>query len=262
MRLQALALLLLSCAISATSPAAAPAAADRAAQFRRLPNWTGLWISSAWKLGVSGRPVGNERELRANLQLLKAPPYSPEWNRRYEAGLRDEAMMTQRNATLKVCTRSFPAVMEAAWQFQIATLPEETLLVFENGQVRHVYTDGRPHPSGEDIWPTPLGDSIGHWEGDTLVIDTIARLSSEPLTPRAWVSMLSDAARFTERLRRTDANTLEDLLQIDDPTTLARPWTMTLRFTRVTEMNRMIPTNCVENDRNPVIDGKMLLTTP
>jgi hypothetical protein len=260
-RLQIMVVLILCCVTSA-SLADPPPDGDRAAQFRRLPNWTGLWISSAWKLGISGRPIGDEKELRANLQLLKAPPYNPEWTRRYEAGIRDTAMMAQRNATLKVCTRSFPALMEAAWQFQIATLPEETLLVFENGQVRHIYTDGRPHPSGDDIWPTALGDSIGRWDGDTLVIDTIARDSSEPLTPRAWVSLLSDGARFTERLHRTDDNTLEDQLTIDDPLTLAHPWTVTLRFTRVTEMNRMIPTNCAENDRNPVIDGKMLLTTP
>jgi hypothetical protein len=252
----------LLCTSMAPAQAAPRSDALRAAQFERLPNWTGLWISSAWKLGISGRPVGDEKELRANLQLLKAPPYNSEWNRRYETGIRDTAMMTQRNATLKVCTRSFPALMEAAWQFQIATLPEETLLVFENGQVRHIYTDGRPHPSGDDIWPAALGDSVGHWEGDTLVIETIARDSSEPLTPRAWVSILSDGARFTERLRRTDTNTMEDQLQIDDPTTLTHPWTLTLRFTLVTEMNRMIPTNCVENDRNPVIDGKILLTTP
>jgi hypothetical protein len=250
------------CMAANGSQALSTADADRAAKFRTLPNWTGLWVSSAWKLGISGRPVGNEKELRATLQLLKPPPYNPEWNSRYEAGIQDTAMMTQKNATLKVCTRSFPAVMEAAWQFQVATLPEETLLVFENGQVRHIYTDGRNHPTGDDIWPTPLGDSIGHWEGDTLVIDTIARDSSEPLAPRAWVSLLSDSARFTERLRRTDANTLEDQLTIDDPARLAHPWTVLLRFTRVTEMNRMIPTNCVENDRNPIIDGKMLLTTP
>jgi hypothetical protein len=198
--------------------------------------------------------------LLQTLQLIRPPPYNPEWNARYEAGVHDKAMMDARNATLKACTRSFPALMEAAWQFQVATLPEETLVVFENGQVRHVYTDGRPHPSGDDIWPTPLGDSIGHWEGDTLVIDTVARDSSEPLTPRAWVSMLSDSAHFTERVRLVDANTLEDKLRIDDPVAFTHPWDITLRYSRVTEMNRMIPTNCTENDRNPVVDGKIIIT--
>ena len=234
----------------------------RATQFMRLPNWTGLWVSSAWKLGISGRPVGDEHALRANLQLIEAPPYNAEWRQRYQTALQDKAMMASRDATLRVCSRSFPALMEASWQFQIAALPEETLMLFENGQARHVYTDGRLHPSGDDIWPTPLGDSIGHWEGHTLVIDTVERLSSEPVAPRAWVSMLSDKAHFTERLRLVDANTLEDLLRIDDPAAFDHPWELNLRFTRVTEMNRMIPTDCVENDRNPVIDGQTVITAP
>ena len=233
----------------------------RASQFARLPNWSGLWVSSAWSLGINGRPAGGEDELKAKLQLTRRPPYNAQWAAKYEAALQDKALAA-RNATFKACTRSFPALMEAPQQFQIATLPEETLLVFENGQVRHVYTDGRSHPTGDDIWPTPLGDSVGHWEGQTLIIDTVARSASESLAPRAWVAFLSEDARFTERLRKVDADTLEDEMRIDDPTVLASPWIFTLRFRRITEMNRMISTNCVENDRNPVIDGKMIITNP
>ncbi len=247
---------------SSAALGAAPTNDARVAQFKRLPNWTGLWVTAHWQVGLSGRVAGGEQELRKNLQLLKAPPYNTEWNGRYQAGMQDQAMMEARTATLRACTRSFPALMEAPWQFQIAALPEETLLVFENGQVRHVYTDGRRHPSGDDIWPTPLGDSNGHWEGDTLVVDTVARDASEPLAPRAWVSMLSDGAHFTERLRLVDANTLEDQLRIDDPVAFTHPWDITLRYSRVTEMNRMIPMNCVDNDRNPVVDGRTIITQP
>ena len=146
--------------------------------------------------------------------------------------------------------------------FQVAVLPEETLLIFENGQIRHVYTDGRGHPSNDDLWPTRLGDSVGRWEGDTLRIDTIARRSSEPIAPRAWVSMLSDRARFTERLRLVDGNDLEDQFTIEDPIALAAPWRMTLRYARITQMNRMVEFDCSENERNPVVDGKMTITTP
>ena len=247
---------------TAAAQCATPANDARVAQFRRLPNWTGLWVTAVWQVGLSGRPAGGEQELRENLQLIKTPPYNPEWDSRYQAGLHDKALMDARNATLKACTRSFPALMEAAWQFQIATLPEETLLVFENGQVRHIYTDGRAHPVGDDLWPTPLGDSIGHWEGDTLVVDTIARLASEPLAPRAWVAFFSEQAHFTERIRRVDANALEDQLQVDDPVSLASPWHLTLTFRRVTEMNRMIPVDCVENERTQIVDGKMIITNP
>jgi hypothetical protein len=242
--------------------AAAPRDATRVSQFARLPNWSGLWVSAAWSLGISGRPIGGEDELRAKLQLIRPPPYNAQWARNYAAALQDKAALTARSATFKACTRSFPALMEGPQQFEVATLPEETLLVFENGQVRHVYTDGRSHPAGDDLWATPLGDSIGHWEGQTLVVDTVARSASEPLAPRAWVAMLSEGAHFTERLRRIDANTLDDQMRIDDPTALASPWILTLQFRRVTEMDRMIPTDCAENDRNPVVDGKMIITNP
>ncbi len=250
-----------------TSPAglateAASGDSARISQFARLPNWSGLWVSAAWSLGTSGRPAGGEEELKAKLQLIRPPPYNAQWAAKYEAALQDKAALAARTATFKVCTRSFPALMEAPQQFQVATLPEETLLIFENGQVRHVYTDGRSHPAGDDLWPTPLGDSVGHWEGQTLIIDTVARSASESLAPRARVALLSEDAHFTERLRKVDANTLEDEMRIDDPTALASPWIFTLRFRRVTEMNRMISTNCVENDRVQVIDGKMVITNP
>jgi hypothetical protein len=95
-------------------------------------------------------------------------------------GLVHLAALQSRNATFKVCTRSFPALMEAPWMFAVAMFPQQTLFIFENGQVRHVYTNGRTHPHDNDLWPTPLGDSVGHWEGQTLVINTISRAASEP----------------------------------------------------------------------------------
>jgi len=236
--------------------------ATRASAFAKLPDWTGVWQSAAWwPLDVSGRPVGGEAKLQQTLQTTREPPYNAKWAATYQEAMKDTAAIAERVRTFKVCERTFPQVMEAPWMFQVAVLPEETLIVFENGQVRHIYTDRRAHPDGDDLWPTPLGDSIGHWEGDTLVVDTVARVA-EPLGPRAWFSVLSEQAHFTERLRRTQADELEDQLTIEDPETLARPWQMTLRFKHLADMKRMIPTNCTENDRNPVVDGEMKLTVP
>jgi hypothetical protein len=236
--------------------------ATRASAFAKLPDWTGVWQSAAWwPLDVSGRPVGGEATLQRTLQTTREPPYNAKWAATYQEAMKDTAAIAERVRTFKVCERTFPQVMEAPWMFQVAVLPEETLIVFENGQVRHIYTDRRGHPAGDDLWPTPLGDSIGHWEGETLVVDTVARVA-EPLGPRAWFSVLSEQAHFTERLRRTQADELEDQLTIEDPETLARPWQMTLRFKHLADMKRMIPTNCTENDRNPVVDGEMKLTVP
>jgi hypothetical protein len=229
--------------------------------FAALPDWSGIWLSAAWPLDVSGRPPGGEAQLREGLQLIRPPPYNPVWKAKYEEGMKDTAALAAKNATFKLCARSFPALMEGPWMFQIVVVPEETLLAFENQQVRHIYTDGREHPPADELWPTRLGDSVGRWRGNTLVIDTIAR-KQEPLAPRAWLSMLSDRAHFTEELRMVDKNELEDELTIDDPIALAYPWRMKLTFKRVAELNRVVEYDCTENDRNPVVDGKMMITSP
>lgn len=228
--------------------------------FAKLPDWTGIWRSAAWPLDVSGRAVGGDATLRRTLQTTWPPPYNAKWKAKYEEALANTAAV-ERMKTFVACERTFPQLMEAPWMFQIAVLPEETLLIFENGQVRHIYTDGRSHPEGDDLWPTPLGDSTGHWEAQTLVIDTIARVAG-PLGPRAWFSELSEQAHFIERLRRTGPDTLEDELTIEDPETLAQPWQMTLRFTRLSDMKRLIAMSCTENDRNPIVDGVMKVTVP
>jgi hypothetical protein len=235
---------------------------DRIREFSKLPNWSGIWVQAVWPLEVSGRVAGGEAKLREGLQLIRQPPYNAEWLAKYQAGLADTVAIAAKNATFTACTRGFPALMESPWMFQVIVLPEETLILFENGQVRHIYTDGRRHPSGDDLWPVRLGDSIGRWEGDALRIETVARDSTEPLAPRAWVSMLSDQAYFTERLRLIDADTLEDQMTIEDPVAFAGPWHMNLKYARQKAVNRLLEYNCIENDRNPVVDGKMIIRSP
>lgn len=248
--------------VHAASAPAARSDAARVGAFARLPNWTGIWESSVWLSDASGRPPGGAAEVRATEQLWRDPPYNAAWEATYRAALADTAAIAAKNSGGTWCLRTFPGLMEGPRAFQVATLPEETLIVFESGQVRHVYTDGRAHPPDDDLWPTDLGDSIGHWEGQTLVIDTVARMSAEPMVPGAWASLLSDRAHFIERLRMADRDTLEDLMTIEDPVALAKPWTLTLRYKRMRNMQRMIPYDCTENERNPVVDGKLTIAPP
>jgi hypothetical protein len=235
--------------------------AARARAFAALPDWNGMWQSSVWPMDVSGRVPGGDAKFKSTLQLLQHPPYNDEWEKKFQDGMKDTAALAAQNATFKACTRGFPAIMEGPSVFQIVILPEETLLVFESQQVRHIYTDGRKHPAKEELWPTLLGDSIGRWEADTLIVDTIARTLG-PVAPRAWLSILSDQAHFTERLRMTSRTELEDQLTIEDPVALARPWRLDFKYTRLSATSRMLPYDCTENERNPVVDGKMIIATP
>ena len=146
--------------------------------------------------------------------------------------------------------------------FQVLITPEETLLLFADGQARHIYTD-RPHPKPADLWPTDLGNSVGRWEHDTLVIDTIDRKAGPFIRIPHFLSPdLSEQAHFTERLRRVGPDALQDELTIEDPARLTRPWNVTLRFRRVKDMDRLIPTDCTEKDHYRVVQGKMTITAP
>jgi hypothetical protein len=103
---------------------------------------------------------------------------------------------------------------------QIIEQPGRTLMLFGQN-VRQVYTDGRPHP--KDLHPLWMGHSIGSWQGDTFVVDTIG------INDRTWIDRMghphSDALHLVERFRRVAYNTLELELTVDDPKAYTAPWT-------------------------------------
>lgn len=117
-------------------------------------------------------------------------------------------------------------------------------------QWRNIYTDGRGHPDPADLDPTFEGDSIGHWEGDTLVVDTVGLKEAAPL---AMGMGHSDEEHIIERihLAKGDPQTLVDEMTIIDPKALAKPWVRKLTYTRKRTW-QLLEYECNENDRNPV----------
>ncbi len=239
---------------------AAQNAPQRVLAFAALPDWTGLWDTEVSRIvnRLNGKPDGNEfEEINKAVQLLGPAPYTEAWGKKLHAELSSPAAAAAMMNT-KLCTYGFPTIMDVFQVFQVIVTPEETLFVFDNGEVRHIYTDGRGHPGKDDMWPTAMGDSVGHWEGETLIIDTVARAEG---SLRLGPNSLSAQAHFTERVRRLDKNSLENQLTIDDPVALIHPWKMTFHYTRAADLNRMLPWDCT-NDRNPVVNGKLTVAPP
>jgi len=112
---------------------------------------------------------------------------------------------------------------------------------------RHIYTDGRPHVSAETFDPTSTGNSIGHWEGDTLVVDTIG------MNERTWLDAAGhphgEKLHVTEKFTRPDSNTLRLEATIDDPDYYTKPWSVvtTSRWAPGQELMEYI---CQENNRD------------
>ena len=122
--------------------------------------------------------------------------------------------------------------------------------------VRVIPTDGRPHP--KDIEPTWMGDSVGKWEGDTLVIDTIGLkewhldatqnvdLPDEKGTQR-WHS---DQMHVVERLRYIDPTTVSYEITLDDPKIWVKPWSQEFQM-KLHPTWRLLEYVCEENNRCP-----------
>ena len=242
------------CAAAALlASAAAPAqenTAERVRAFAALPDWTGIWIADdgvMTELGLSGKPPGGEAQL-AKTVLGTNVPYSEAGQARLTA-LRQSGT----RASAKECGFPFPFVMESPWVMQFLVTPEETAVIVAGREIRHIYTDGRAHPSPDDLWATPWGDSVGRWEGHTLLTDTIAVQASR------FPPLVTENAHFTERLRMVSPNRIEDELTVEDPASLTRPWTVTIPYKRVAGLDRMVHGDCAENDRNPVVDGKLTI---
>jgi hypothetical protein len=113
-----------------------------------------------------------------------------------------------------------------------------------NAGYRQVFTDGRPLP--KDPTPSWQGYSSAKWSGDTLVIDTIG------LRDDTWIdwngSVLTEAAKVREEIRRPDFGHLEIKVTVDDPKAYTRPWTVTLRQ-RIVVDAELIDEVCLENEK-------------
>ena len=115
-------------------------------------------------------------------------------------------------------------VSRAGGPFEIVAVPGRILILYEDFQARRqIWMDGRPLPSDPD--PTWYGYSVGKWDGDTLVVDTIG------FNDKTWLDgdghPHSDAMRIEERYRRVSQDTLELTMKIDDPKAYAKPWLST-----------------------------------
>lgn len=223
---------------------------ERLQAFAKLPDWSGLWAQfSAGSAGAPDDPI----ELKAFIGALhEHPPYNSEW----EAKARTLNASKAKQPEKPHCLWGFPPLnVGSPFIFQAIVTPEETTMIFSDRETRHIYTDGRSHPPQDEMFATPWGDSIGHWDGEVLTVDTVTSSS-----PANWNGdPLSDRARYTERIRMVNRNTLEDQITVNDPVALSRPWQLTRRYLRDPNVNRIIDQVCVENDRNPVVNGKMTI---
>jgi hypothetical protein len=129
--------------------------------------------------------------------------------------------------------------------YKILQTPGVIGLVGENGAFRQILTDGRPLPT--DPQPTWQGYSVGHWDGDTLVVE------SAGFNDQTWLDFEghphSMELHVTERYRRMDFGHMELKMTFDDPKAYARPWTISFNA-ELTPDTELLEYVCNENERD------------
>jgi len=270
----ALALLAAGCLPSAHAQQSSKA---RIAAFAKLPDWSGLWEFDIWTDELDGQQMGPKGMERAKVYAaeMKAT-FTPAWQAKL-AELKKVANAAEKADGAEPpafqdfgrfggCgwTPGFPATMlPGTYEWRVT--PEETTLISLLGSVRHIYTDGRSHPPKDELWPMSQGDSIGHWEGDTLVVDTVSIRSPVYLPGLArgigvpFIPM-SNELHTVERIRMLNHDQMQIQFAIDDPIALAKPVNVTFIWNRVKDIDRMEQNadDCDDpsTDRNPIVDGK------
>jgi hypothetical protein len=136
--------------------------------------------------------------------------------------------------------------------FKMIQTPQEIVQLSETADPpRQIHTDGRPLPKDPD--PTWMGYSVGHWEGDTLVVETVG------LNDRAWLDAFghprSESMHITERYRRRDFGHMDLEITFNDPKYYTRPFALNLAL-RLMPDSDMLEYVCNENERDRTHLGK------
>jgi hypothetical protein len=199
------------------SESATPGPASGAAEPAGAPSLSGVWTNN---------PPDSARAFQ-NFSFSDQSPALTDWGReRYEQskptfGDRSVAVGDTNDPVYQCFPPGTPRVYLHPFPVEIVQSASRVLMIFEYDHlIRQIYTDGREHRS--DLAPTWMGDSVGRWEGDTLVVET-TNFNDKGWLDRRGVPH-SDQLRVEERFRLLDADNLQVDVRMEDPVALAEPW--------------------------------------
>ena len=205
------------------------------AAIEALPAWSGLWEVTF------GAGFGGEQPALTAAYAARAEEYRA-------AQARGEI---EDSPAANCVPAGMPGIMTQPYPIEFLFTPGKvTILIEAYGQWRQIFTDGRAHPESPDL--TFNGHSVGHWEDDTLVVDTVGFTTDTALGMSFGVRH-SDQMRIVERMRLVGPDSLEITTTVHDAEALSEPWTTTRVYGRHRDWN-LAEYICQQNNRNFMTD--------
>ena len=227
-----------------------------------LGNGKGVWFPRIVD-DISGNGGGekDERTRAAQMKMVDQRidvPFQPWASNVYQ---QRESTLSKDDPEGYCLPPGIPRMMNTPFPMQIYQMPDRILQVYEGGahMWRIIYMDGREHPKGDKLNPTYLGHSVGHWEGDTLVVDVVG------FNDRTWLDAAghphTEQLHVIERYTRQETDTLHYEATIDDPGAYTKPWTVGWKVRWQPDWDPL-EYICQENNRDVGVNGHMVGLKP
>ena len=222
-----------------------PATSKDWADLAKLPDWSGTW-TPAIRLQME--------------EITKNPtPWTPTIAEQFAKMLSEEKAGRSPGGLFVNCLpEGMPTWMMISHNsLEFLFTPGRVTLLGESdgNRIRRIYTDGRPHPEDPDL--TFHGHSIGHWEAETLVVDTVGILPQSYIAITETVGVPNDGGmHIVERIRSSAADTLQDEMEITAPHVLSRTWkTSRIYYRQRAQKYDIVEGVCLQGNFNPEIDN-------
>jgi hypothetical protein len=249
--------------ISAQSAARGSAKTPRTREGK--PDLTGVWqggstTRGSWEeanagtgLGGTGRDPSAPVALSSNDRPAgrEGAPYQPWAAEKVLASFKNRGIDDPAALCLPLGLPRLP--MLGLFPLQIVQTPTQVVILYEYMSVFRVIPLNAAHP--DDILPSYMGNSVGHWEGDTLVVDVTG------FNDKTWLSgtgtFHSDALHIVERYTRVDKDRINYDVTMEDPKVLTKPWTIHSSM-MLREGTRLEEYVCAENNLDPGYYEKLI----
>jgi hypothetical protein len=218
------------------------------------PNWTGFWVPVGGLLdayhgpsGVEGRPGGvatNTAQLDPTMPEMKSP-YKEEFEALLARAEKGEELPDKPAACFPP---GMPKMMVMIYGMEVLQTPKVIALTSEyQAASRRIWMDLKDHPPADELEDTYTGHSIGHWEGDTLVVDTVG-IRPDVSYFRHLEMSHSDKTHIVERFHQPTPDTLVDDMTLMDPDVFVKPWikSYTYRYRPDLRIEEYV---CLDNNR-------------
>lgn len=215
----------------------------------KMPDWSGVWTRAVVRDG--NYPLTFDTDQGA----VPTAKYTPEYQKRLDKTLANRAKGIEYDPLSQCHTPTYPRWHTLPFLREFIVTPDLTTLTSEAfNTVRRIYTDGRGHMPEADRYPLELGDSIGFWDGDRLIIHTNQNMAH--MYERGQ-GEYSDEVETVEIWRKVDEETIEADVWVYDPPALTEPWYARQRQIKLDDEGgalRVRHWSCQGNPNNDVIE--------